>query len=168
MKFVYADPPYLGKASKYKDLHPEAMIWDDPQTHIDLLARLMDEYSDGWAVSFDKNSLRLYLANSHPDSRLCIWTKTFHQIWWHIPVQYAYEPVLFYGGRKNRNVKPMVRDWHVGARAMKKGLYGAKPDHFNDWILDLFQYEPGDQLDDLFPGTGGMAKAIERRVNGAR
>ena len=57
----------------------------------------------------------------------------------------------------------MVRDWHSGARAMKAGLYGAKPDHFNQWILNLLQYEPGDQLDDLFPGTHSMAKAIASR-----
>ena len=163
MKFAYADPPYLGKGKKYVELHDEALIWDDPMTHIKLLEQLMDEYPDGWAVSFDAVSLRLYLSNSHPDSRLCVWTKTFHQIWWHQPVQWATEYVLLYGGRKNQRVNPMVRDWHSGARAMKAGLYGAKPDHFNQWILDLLQYEPGDQLDDLFPGTHSMAKAIASR-----
>ena len=46
---------------------------------------------------------------------------------------------------------------------MKKGLQGAKPDKFNDWILDLLNYQSGDTLDDLFPGTNGMAEAILRR-----
>ena len=43
-----------------------------------------------------------------------------------------------------------------------KGLPGAKSDAFNDWILDLLNYENGDILDDLFPGSNGMTKATER------
>lgn len=39
MKFAYADPPYLGCAKLYKE-HPEAHIWDDPETHRDLMARM--------------------------------------------------------------------------------------------------------------------------------
>ena len=38
-----------------------------------------------------------------------------------------------------------------------------KPDQFNDWILDLICYESGDEFIDLFPGSGGMARALERR-----
>jgi len=57
----------------------------------------------------------------------------------------------------------MVRDWHSGAIAMRKGLFGAKPQHFNNYILDLLQFNPEtDTLDDLFPGTGGMSEAIEK------
>jgi hypothetical protein len=43
-----------------------------------------------------------------------------------------------------------------------KGLPGAKSDAFNDWILDLLNYQDGDVLDDLFPGTGGMGRASDR------
>jgi len=46
---------------------------------------------------------------------------------------------------------------------MRKGLPGAKPDAFNDWLLDLLGYETGDELHDLFPGTNGLAAAVERR-----
>jgi hypothetical protein len=45
---------------------------------------------------------------------------------------------------------------------MKKGLQGAKPDGFNDYILDLLGYEDGDEFVDLFPGTNGMQEAISR------
>ena len=40
MKFAYADPPYhkLGK-KLYAPHHPEANIWDDKQTHIELIHR---------------------------------------------------------------------------------------------------------------------------------
>jgi hypothetical protein len=41
-----------------------------------------------------------------------------------------------------------------------------KCDYFNDWILDLLNYRGGeDTLDDLFPGTNGMAEAIDRVKN---
>lgn len=46
---------------------------------------------------------------------------------------------------------------------LKKGLVGAKPPAFCEWILDLLGWEPGDQLDDLFPGTGVMAEVVEWR-----
>jgi hypothetical protein len=46
---------------------------------------------------------------------------------------------------------------------MKQGLRGSKPGYFNDWVLDLLNYQPGDQLDDLFPGTRGMSAAVERK-----
>jgi len=44
---------------------------------------------------------------------------------------------------------------------MKKGLYGAKPMHFNNYILELLQYKLGDELIDVFPGTEGMSEAIK-------
>jgi hypothetical protein len=56
----------------------------------------------------------------------------------------------------------MVRDWFVGIPTRKKGLPGAKSDEFNDWILDLLNFQEGDVLDDLFPGTGGMGRATSR------
>jgi hypothetical protein len=46
---------------------------------------------------------------------------------------------------------------------MRKGLVGAKPLAFNLWILDLLNYQPGDELHDLFPGTNGMAEAMASR-----
>jgi hypothetical protein len=47
---------------------------------------------------------------------------------------------------------------------MRKGLVGAKPLAFNLWILDMLNYQQGDTLDDLFPGTNGMADAIASRL----
>jgi len=168
MRFAYADPPYLGMGKKYKDLHEEALIWDDPQSHIDLVHRLVDEFPDGWAISLSVPSLQLYLSACPSDVRIAAWTKTFHQIRVNCAIQYSWEPVIWRGGRKDTPVKPMIRDWHSGVIAMKKGLYGAKPMHFNNYILDLLQYKSGDELVDVFPGTGGMSEAIkiyESRIN---
>lgn len=161
MRFAYADPPYLGMGKKYAELHPEAEVWDDPQSHIDLVHRLSDEYPDGWAVSLSVPSLTTYLSACPDDVRIGVWTKTFHQIRYKLPVQYAWEPVIWRGGRKDTPVKPMVRDWHSGRIAMKKNFYGAKPLDFNMWILSLLQYQQGDELVDVFPGSGSMAIAIQ-------
>ena len=71
--------------------------------------------------------------------------------------------MLLHGGRKDNKRKPMVRDWMASSIAMRKGLVGAKPLVFNLWILDLLNYKQGDQLDDLFPGSNGMADALAQR-----
>jgi hypothetical protein len=39
---------------------------------------------------------------------------------------------------------------------------GAKPDGFNRWILELLGFQEGDELDDLFPGTGGMTMTMRQ------
>jgi hypothetical protein len=55
----------------------------------------------------------------------------------------------------------MVRDWISGAVTRQKGTPGAKPHYFNRWILDLLVFDhETDTLDDLFPGSGGMALAL--------
>ena len=38
--------------------------------------------------------------------------------------------------------------------AMGKGLVGAKPEAFCRWVLDLLGYVEGDEVVDVFPGTG--------------
>jgi hypothetical protein len=56
----------------------------------------------------------------------------------------------------------MVRDWLSCAAARKKGLQGAKPDQFNDWVLMLLNAKQDDEIVDMFPGSNGMSFAIER------
>jgi len=162
MKFAYADPPYFKQGKKhYGKLHDEAAIWDGKQAHWDLIDRLMVEYPDGWALSCNPANLSWMI--KYDDIRVCAWTKTFHQIR-PTTVQYAWEVVLLHGGRKDNKRKPMVRDWLSCRIAMKKGLVGAKPDEFNQWILNLLNYQTGDTLDDLFPGSNSMANAITLRT----
>lgn len=161
MRFAYADPPYYKQGRKhYGKLHDEAHIWDKQQEHRDLIARLREEFPDGWALSCNPADL-WWILEGQSDVRLCAWTKTFHQIR-PTSIQYAWEPVLVHGGRYLKNRKPMVRDWLACPIAMKKGLVGAKPDKFNDWILQLLGFQAGDELIDLFPGTNGMAEAVGR------
>ncbi len=162
MRFAYADPPYYGcGASHYGEHHPEAARWDDQQTHVDLLTRLIDEYPDGWALSCNPRDLAWLLPVVPHDTRVAAWCKTWHQIR-PTTVQFAWEPVIFRGGRKDPKRTPMVRDWFACAVTRQRGLKGAKPTEFNQWVCDLLNYRSAeDTLDDLFPGTAGMSRTLD-------
>jgi hypothetical protein len=55
----------------------------------------------------------------------------------------------------------MIRDWMACAVTRQTGLRGAKPDQFNRWVLDLLAFDADeDTIDDLFPGTAGMARTL--------
>jgi len=64
------------------------------------------------------------------------------------------------GGRKRTRQEPTCRDHLSENITLKKGLCGAKPLRFNQWILGLLNWQRGDELDDLFPGTNGMQTAL--------
>lgn len=164
MKFAYADPPYYKQGKRLYSDHPEAHVFDTKQGHLDLLTTLHDEFTDGWALSCNPADLH-WLLPAAGNVRVCAWAKTFHQIRPLCSVQYAWEPVLLYGGRVIKNRKPMVRDWLACARSMKKGLIGAKPDAFNHWILDLLGFQPGDTVVELFPGTARLTAIVESLNN---
>jgi hypothetical protein len=159
MRFAYADPPYYKQGKKhYGKLHEEAFQFDTIEKHIQLIDSLY-QY-DGFAYSCNPADLN-WILPKFPELRVCSWVKTFHQIR-PTTVQFAWEVVLLHGGRKDNKRKPMVRDWFQGNATRKKGLVGAKSYEFNRWILQLLNYQTGDQLDDLFTGTGSMTEAIER------
>jgi len=160
MRFAYADPPYLGKAKRlYGKFHDDAARWDDPQAHRELVIQLQNEYPDGWALSCNPKDLAVYLPECPENVRIASWVKSFHQIRPKLTVQHAWEAVLWVGGREEQGRKPMVRDWLLTKPTNRKGLPGAKPPEFNRWILDLLNFKPGDTVEDLFPGTHGMAAA---------
>ena len=162
MKFAYADPPYFTQGKKlYGKFHDEAAAWDSKDKHIELVQKLVNEYSDGWALSCNPHDLQWLLQASPSTARVCAWVKPFHQIR-KVSVQYAWEAVILCGGREDKKKNPMVRDWLSCVPTMKKGLPGAKPDKFNDWVLDLLNFKKGDTIDDLFPGTNGMSEAANR------
>jgi hypothetical protein len=167
MKFAYADPPYFMQGKRlYAPFHDEAHHWDSQEKHQELIEKLENNYPDGWALSCNPADLSWMLPLISSKVRVCAWTKSFHQIRPKVNVQYSWEPVILSEGRIIRGRKPMVRDHLVCPIAMKKGLPGAKPDRFCDWILDLLGYdEIEDQIDDLFPGTYGIDAAIKRRFD---
>ena len=168
MKLAYADPPYFGMGKKmYGKLHPDAAIWDDKQSHINLMFKLQVGY-DGWALSCNSKDLKWLLPEAPEDTRLAVWLKPFANWRPNYRVQYTWEPIIFKPARPKKGYQKgteSVRDHLVCNIALKKGLSGAKPDAFNDWILELLNYVPEDEMIDLFPGTNGMAEAISRIEN---
>ena len=164
MRFAYADPPYLGMGRRlYGMHHPDAAVWDDVTTHYALVDRLVAEYPDGWALSCNPRDLRMLLPKCPEDVRVGAWCKTWHQIR-PTTVQYAWEPVVWRGGRPDPKRTPMVRDWITGAATRQRGVPGAKPEAFCRWVADLLGYRDGDELNDLFPGSGVMGQVLAQGV----
>lgn len=162
MKFAYADPPYLGLAEKfYGRLHPEAAAFDDPSTHQALIERLCDEYSDGWAMSLHSPSLREILPMCPKEARVAAWVKPFCSFKPGVGVAYAWEPVIFMGGRRRTRQQRTVRDWIDVNITLRKGFTGAKPPAFVWWVLDVLNAERVDAVDDLFPGSGAVQDALD-------
>ena len=159
MKFAYADPPYIGQAKRY----PEKTEVD----HAELVQRLVDEYPDGWALSLSSPTLQYILSLCPPDVRIMAWVKPFAVFKPNVNPAYAWEPVIVRGGRKRERMEKTVRDWVSCNITLKKGLVGAKPEGFCEWLLDVLNVLPGDQLDDIFPGTGIVTQTFERRLEAA-
>lgn len=165
MRFAYADPPYLGCGKLYAAHHPDALDWDDPKRHRQLVQQLCDEYPDGWVMSLSSPSLRTILPMCPDDCRWGPWVKPFAVFKPNVNPAYAFEPVIWRGGRKFTRQDPTVRDWVSENITLKRGLTGAKPRAFCLWVIDLMNAQPGDDFDDLFPGTGAFTAAWRERCN---
>jgi hypothetical protein len=111
-------------------------------------------------------SLFKILPHAPENTRIAVWTKNF-AIWRsNQRVQYTWEPILFKTARSQGSKSvPSVRDFISCNITLKKGLPGAKPAAFNDYILELLGWQEGDEVDDLFPGTNGLQEALERRMS---
>ena len=166
MRFAYADPPYLGMGKMYASRHPRAMEWDNPETHRALITRLSDEWPDGWVLSLHTPSLRVLLPMCPNDARVGAWVKPFASFKPGVNPAYAWEPVIWRGGRKRGRDCATERDWLAENITLKKGFPGAKPARFGVWVLGLLGAEQGDTVDDLFPGSGGVGRAMSERLSG--
>jgi hypothetical protein len=164
VRFAYADPPYLGLAEKfYGKLHPEAAEYDKLETHQRLIERLSDEY-DGWAMSLHTPTLRDILPLCPKDARVGAWVKPFCSFKPGVGVAYAWEPIIFRGGRKKTRQQQTTRDWCAVNITMRRGFTGAKPREVILWVCDLLNVLPGDEVEDLFPGSGAVAHALAERL----
>lgn len=64
----------------------------------------------------------------------------------------CWEPLIIVGGRQ---LQPGIRDWLSALPARRGGdLIGRKPIAFCAWLFDCLGMQPGDELEDWFPGTG--------------
>lgn len=164
MRFAYADPPYLGCGAKlYGQHHPDAARYDSLDAHRELVERLVAEFPDGWAMSLSSPSLQQILPLCPPDVRVMAWVKPFAVFKPNVGVAYAWEPVIVRGGRKRTRKQPTVRDWIDCNITLRKGLTGAKPPGFCEWLFDVLNLQDGDELVDLFPGTGVVGRTLAKR-----
>jgi len=161
MRIAYADPPYFGHGNLYTDTAVAAEREYDTIEAWERLAAQLSEY-DGWALSMTSGNLHDLLplfTDQRP--RIGAWTKPFAAYKRNVRVAYTWEPVLFVEARKSSKTGAFVsRDFLAEPITMKKGLTGAKPERFCRWVLDLVGWLPGDQVDDLFPGTGIMGRVV--------
>jgi hypothetical protein len=175
MIVAYADPPYIGQSKKHYEGHPD---YAGEVNHVDLVAKLVREYPDGWDLSLSCKSLQSVLSMCPDDVRVCGWMKPWSNMLPGIRVQYSWEPVIVSGGRQGPHVKgdPLLRDWMTESepalpanpegftfRTLPDGsVIGRKPRAFCFWLFEVLGLEPQDELHDLFPGNGAVTDAWQR------
>ena len=180
MKFAIADPPYLGRAVRWygaggcgngygsgqADIHPEAEIWDNPLTHKQLCKDLLSNY-DGFAIALTVHSLSTYMSelqtNSRNGIRVMCWVKPSS-----IPsgnrLQNVWEPVIIKMPQSRKKYKSAKSCKDVlEAHPPRNGFVGSKPALWTNWVLDAMGVIDGDQVDDLFKGSGLVTQAINAR-----
>jgi hypothetical protein len=162
LRIAYADPPYPGQSRKHYGDHPD---YDGEVCHADLVSRLVEEF-DGWILHTSSPALRDVLAVCPPGVRVAAWVKPFAAFKKGVPVAYAWEPVIFSPARKaevsaekKRSLGFVSRDWLDEPITMKRGLAGAKPERVVWWALHIVGAVPGDEIVDMFPGTGAVSRA---------
>ena len=172
MRFAYADPPYLGCCNLYGHNHPEGdrpfdgRCWDDPATH-QLLIEWLGGF-DGWALSATSSSLRTLLPMCPERARVAPWVKPFHAYKKGVRPAYAWEPIIFYGGRQEAVAPPKggqattPKDFVIANITLQRGLTGAKPDEVSLAIFDWLGMTPSDEFVDVFAGSGAVADCFAR------
>lgn len=165
MKFAYADPPYLGYGKFYTEHHSDALDWDDPETHRQLIDRLELEF-DGWALSLTSGNLHTILPMCPSTARIGAWVKPFCSFKMNVTHAYAWEPFIFKGQRKRTKEQGTIRDWVAESITLKRGLVGAKPRGFCRHIFEILNIQKGDEFTDIFPGSGAVQAAFEEWIGG--
>lgn len=158
MRLGIADPPYPGMSHRHYKDHPD---YAGEVDHVALIARLNAEF-DGWVLHTNSTALPLIAPLCPPPARFAAWVKSFAAFKKGVRPAYAWEPVIFKPMRrmaKNYSGSFIQRDWIEAPITMKRGLVGAKPAAVCHWIFEIVGAEPGDDLVDLFPGTGAVTQA---------
>lgn len=152
--------------SGHADFHPEAAAWDDPQTHRDLLAHLVENF-DGWAIATSADGLGAY-GELPVSAKLLVWqitnaTPTTARIASSFEFVIVQTPVT----RLGRGIYGQIPDV-LRAGAPRRGFTGSKPAAWTHWVLAAMAYgeDAGDELSDLFPGSGAVTEAASQLTIG--
>lgn len=154
MRIGYADPPYPGCAHLYKS----HLDYKGEVDHEEL-GRTLERDFDGYVLHTASTTLAQVI-QFFPHARVMAWVKSFAAFKRGVPVAYAWEPVLVKAARTPRvSERLTLRDWVECPITMKRGLVGAKPQKVCHWAFEVVGAELGDDLVDLFPGTGAVTEA---------
>ena len=161
MRFAYADPPYLGQARRHYAWHRD---YAGEVDHAELVDRLTAGY-DGWALSCSMKSLRLVLPLCPVGVLVLAWVKPISPPMGDRRI-YSWEPVIL---SPLRHPDAPTRT-HLEASPPQftfrprpdEHVIGEKPEAFSRWLFEAAGLHPGDELHDLFPGSGAVTKAYER------
>lgn len=166
-RLAYADPPYPGKAALYYLDHPD---YAGEVDHAELVEYLEATFPHGWALSTSAEALPLILEvcpRRRPDDpravKVAAWTRGPRHVAAWEPVN-AWEPVIYRLGPRRYKADPGERVdalvAGVSARTTDpRRVVGAKPAEFCYWLFALLGAVPGDELVDVFPGSGGIGRA---------
>ena len=152
MKAAYADPPYPGQARR----HYSNQLLCKEVNHRVLIGYLCSEF-DAWALSTSSVALQDVLAMCPANVRVGAWVKPFASFKPGVNPAYAWEPVVLWQGQPLGRDVPTVRDWVSANITLRRGLAGAKPAAFCQWLFQFMGLQPKDELVDIFPGTGTVA-----------
>lgn len=162
LAFAYADPPYPGLARRY---YGREKTFAGEVDHRRLVRDLERGGYAGWALSTSSKALREVLPLCPPGARVCAWLKPIGVPAATAGLHSTWEPLIVVGGRQ---VRPGVCDWLRAMPARGWGsLQGRKPVAFCAWLFDCLGMQPGDVLEDLFPGTGMVGRAWREASRGA-
>lgn len=157
-RLAYADPPYVGLAKRYYGDQP---TYAGEVDHDELLDRLATY--DGWALSCSSSSVPSLMAMADRKGmnvRLAIWARRPkpHPT---AALVTAWEGLLYWPARPlERGPDGPLSDVLIGVEARLRPtlpggkITGTKPPRFCVWLFGLLGAAPGDELDDLFPGSG--------------
>lgn len=164
LRLAYADPPYMGLSRKYYGDEP---TFAGEVDHDELVSRLATY--DGWALSCSSASVPAIAARlvaSGSAARLAIWLKRPRP---HTTARIvtAWEGVFYLPARSTRDPSAEVLcDVFDGAPVARRretlpgAVIGMKPPALLVWIFQLLGATPGDELEDLYPGSGIVGRTF--------
>jgi hypothetical protein len=172
MTIGYADPPYIGQSHRLYGDHRDYAGEVNHHELVDRLAgydawilhasaaRIQDLYMllPGPAIDTKKNKGR---ALDGTGTRMLVWIKET-SAWRPVRVQYGWEPIFVYGGRRTKDTRPVLNDWLRAPASDRNGFTGSKPYEVVRYALDAIGAGPDDELDDLYPGSGAVGRHWER------
>jgi len=159
LRLAVADPPYPGLSRRYYGSHPDFAGEVD---HIALLLRL--SAYDGWVLCTSSDALPGLLALCVAQDlrvRIAVWVRGVRSNKATAPL-HGWEAVVYVPARSVVSSEPGCDVLIYPARARLSDpnrVTGAKPAPYIAWIFQLLGARPGDQLDDLYPGSGGFLRA---------